>query len=290
LETIYYLYIVDEGNHLRGLVSARQLVANINKPQKKLRDLMETELVSALATDDQEEVARKVARYDLLAIPVVDEERRMLGIITHDDVIDVLREEAIEDAQMIGAIAPLEQGYLRTPLLTLSWKRGMWLVILFFTGLLTAYTLEKYEARVKTWPWLVVFIPLVISSGGNSGNQAATLIITGLASGEVTIRDWMRVALRELVIGLLLGSFLAVCGLIVAWTLKQEARTLRTSLIVPFTLVLIVTCGALAGALLPLIFKRLGLDPAMMSNPFVAGLIDILGILIYMNVALWLLQ
>jgi magnesium transporter len=290
LETIYYLYIVDEGNHLRGLVSARQLVANINKPQKKLRDLMETELVSALATEDQEDVARKVARYDLLAIPVVDEERRMLGIITHDDVIDVLREEAIEDAQMIGAIAPLEQGYLRTPLLTLSWKRGMWLVILFFTGLLTAYTLEKYEARVKTWPWLVVFIPLVISSGGNSGNQAATLIITSLASGEVTIRDWMRVAVRELIIGLLLGSFLAVCGLIVAWTLKQEARTFKTALIVPFTLVLIVTCGALAGALLPLIFKRLGLDPAMMSNPFVAGLIDILGILIYMNVALWLLQ
>jgi magnesium transporter len=290
LETIYYLYIVDEGNHLRGLVSARQLVANINKPQRKLRDLMETELVAALATEDQEEVARKVARYDLLAIPVVDEERRMLGIITHDDVIDVLREEAMEDAQLIAAIAPLEQGYLRTPLLTLSWKRGMWLVILFFAGLLTAYTLERYEARVKTWPWLVIFIPLVISSGGNSGNQAATLIITSLASGEVTIRDWMRVATRELIIGLILGSFLAMCGFIVAWTLKQEARTLKTALIVPFTLVLIVTCGALTGALLPLIFKRLGLDPAMMSNPFVAGLIDILGILIYMNVALWLLQ
>lgn len=290
LETIYYLFIVDEGNHLRGLVSARQLVANINKPQKRLCDLMETELIVALATEDQEEVARKVARYDLVAIPVVDEERRMLGIITHDDVIDVLREEAVEDAQRSAAIAPLDQGYLRTPVLTLSWKRGMWLVILFFGGLLTAYTLEKYEHRVKTWPWLVIFIPLVISSGGNSGNQSATLIITGLSSGEVTVRDWARVAVRELMIGLLLGSFLAICGLIVAWTLKEEARTLRTAMIIPFTLVLIVTCGALAGALLPLTFKRLGLDPAMMSNPFVAGLIDILGILIYMNVALWLLQ
>jgi magnesium transporter len=290
LETIYYLYIVDEGNHLRGLVSARQLVANINKPGKRLRDLMETELIAATATEDQEEVAGKVAKYDLLAIPVVDEERRMLGIITHDDVIDVFREEAIEDAQRIAAIAPLEHGYLRTPLFTLSWKRGMWLVILFFAGLFTALTLERYEGRVKTWPWLVVFLPLIISSGGNSGNQSATLIITGMASGEIAIRDWLRVIGRELVIGLLLGSFLAVCGLLVAWLLKEEVRHLRTALVVPFTILLVVTSGALAGALLPMIFKRLGLDPAMMSNPFVAGLIDILGILIYMNVALWLLQ
>lgn len=290
LETIYYLYIVDEGNHLRGLVSARQLVTNINKPGKRLRDLMETELVACTVTDDQEEVARKVARYDLLAIPVLDEERRMLGIITHDDVIDVLHEEAIEDAQRIAGIEPLEYGYLRTPLLTLSWKRGMWLVILFFTGMFTAFTLERYESRVATWPWLVVFIPLVISAGGNSGNQAATLIITGLASGEVNLRDWLRVGGRELIIGVILGTFLAVCGFVVAWLLKEEARTWKTAMIVPFTLLLIVTCGALAGAMLPLIFKRLGLDPALMSNPFVAGLIDILGILIYMNVALWLLQ
>lgn len=290
LETIYYLYIVDEGNHLQGLVSARQLVANINKPQRKLSDLMEKELVAVKATDDQEEVARKVAKYDLLAIPVVDEERRMLGIITHDDVIDVFREEAIEDAQRSAAIAPLEQGYLRTPLLTLSWKRGMWLVILFFAGLFTAFTLERYEGRVQTWPWLVIFLPLIVSVGGNSGNQSATLIITGLASGEVSIRDWARVVVRELMIGLLLGSFLAACGFVVAWLLKEEARSWNTALIVPFTIMLVVTCGAMAGALLPLIFKRLGLDPAMMSNPFVAGLIDILGIIIYMNVALWLLQ
>jgi magnesium transporter len=290
LETIYYLYIVDEGNHLRGLVSARQLVANINKPGKRLRDLMETELIAATATEDQEEVARKVARYDLLAIPVVDEERRMLGIITHDDVIDVLREEAIEDAQRSAAIAPLEHGYLRTSMLTLSWKRGMWLVILFFTGLFTAFTLERYEGRVAAFPWLVVFIPLVISAGGNAGNQSATLIITGLASGEVTLRDWLRIGGRELIIGLLLGSFLAMCGLLVAWLLKEEVRTLKTALILPCTLLLIVTCGAILGAMLPLVFKRLGLDPALMSNPFVAGLIDILGIVIYMNVAFWLLK
>ncbi len=289
LETIYYLFIVDEGNHLRGLVSARQLVANINKPGKKLSDLMETELVAARATDDQEEVADKVARYDLLAIPVVDEENRLVGIITHDDVIDVVREEAIEDAQLIAGIAPLDEGYLRTPLLTLSWKRGMWLVILFFAGLLTAFTLERYQSRVETWPWLVIFIPLIISSGGNSGNQSATLIITGLASGEISVRDWLRVVGRELVIGLVLGSFLALCGLVVALLLKEEARTATSMFVVPCTILLVVICGALAGAVLPIIFEHLGLDPAMMSNPFVAGLIDILGILIYMNVALWLL-
>ncbi|MBW3599294.1 MAG: magnesium transporter, partial [Planctomycetes bacterium] len=290
LETIYYLYIVDEGDHLRGLVSARQLVTNINKPGRRLSDLMETELVACNARDDQEEVAQKVARYDLLAIPVLDDERRMLGIITHDDVIDVFHEEAAEDVQRLGGMEPLEMSYMHTPILTLSWKRGMWLIILFFGALLTAFALDQYEGRLATFPWLVIFIPLVISSGGNSGNQSATLIITGLTSGEIKVSDWVRVLGRELLIGLILGGFLALCGIMSAWFLADEAKSLKPALILPVTLLLVVIAGALSGALLPLFFKRLGLDPAMMSNPFVAGIVDILGIVIYMNVALALLQ
>lgn len=288
LETIYYLYVVDDTDHLRGVVSARQLVSAMGKADLRLRDLMETDIAAANALDDQEFVAQQVARYDLLAIPVVDDQRRMLGIITHDDVIDVMREEATEDAHRIAAVDPLDQGYLKTSLLTLSWKRGMWLSILFVAALLTAFALEHYEQGFSRAAWLVLFIPLVISSGGNSGSQSATLIITALATGDITLRDWYRIVARELVMGLLLGGFLAVLGLAPAYYLSDGSW--NSTLVVPITLVLVVISGTLLGSLLPLLFCRLGWDPAMMSNPFVAGIIDILGIVIYMNVALSLMQ
>ena len=289
LETIYYIYVVDDEDHLRGAFSARQLVSAIGRPDAKLSDLVETELITANVREDQEEVARKVARYDLLAIPVVDDDQRMVGIVTYDDVIDVVREEAVEDAQMMAGVAPLEESYLRTSLLTLSWKRGMWLAVLFFTALFTASALKLYENRLEAWPWLIMFIPLIMSSGGNSGNQSATLIIAALSTGDVRLRDWWRVVRRELYVGMLLGVFLALCGLFVSWMLASGEPAVRGHLsyllVIPITLVLVVTCGAVAGSLLPMIFKRLGLDPALMSNPFVAGLSDILAIVIYMNVA-----
>jgi magnesium transporter len=294
LETIYYIYVVDESQHLRGVVSARQLISAMRKPDTQIGQLMDTELITSRVLEDQEDVANKVARLDLLAIPVVDDERRIVGIITHDDVIDVVREEATEDAQRIAGVTPLEDSYLKTRLFTLSWKRGMWLTILFFTALFTASALRYYETRLAQWPWLIIFIPLVMSSGGNSGNQSATLIITAMTTGDVRLRDWLIVVWRELRVGLMLGGFLAVCGLAVSWLLTSDIPEVRlrpqSVLIVPLTLVLVVTCGALAGSLLPMFFKRLGLDPALMSNPFVAGLSDILAIVIYMNVALALLS
>lgn len=292
LETIYYLYVVDDDDHLKGVVSARELVSKIGKPDVKLSDLMTPDIVAVAATEDQEEVARKVAHYDLLAIPVVDGQRRLVGIITHDDVIDVVREEATEDAQRIAAVAPLSEGYLQTDVFTLSWKRGIWLTILFFTALFTASALQHYEGRLKTWPWLMLFIPLIMSSGGNSGNQSATLIITALSTGNIRLSDWYRIAWRELQVGLMLGGFLAIFGFLVVWLITEDpaAGTHRWwPLVVPLSLIMVVTCGAFFGSMLPLIFKRLGLDPALMSNPFVAGLSDILAIVIYMTVALSLL-
>ncbi|MBM4001039.1 MAG: magnesium transporter [Planctomycetes bacterium] len=285
VETIYYLYIVDATDHLRGVVSARKLVAAIGKPDLRLRELMETDVTSVTTLDDQEEVARKVAHYDLHAIPVVDSERRFVGIITHDDVIDVLREEATEDAQRIAAVAPLEESYLRTSLITLSRKRGVWLSVLFFGALFTAMALDRYDAALAQTSWLVLFIPLVISSGGNSGSQSATLIITAMATGDVTLGDWYRVVRRELVMGLLLGGFLALFGFAASFLFGPRHEPAHL-LILPITLVLVVLTGTLCGASLPLVFRRLGLDPAIMSNPFVAGIVDILGIIIYMNVAL----
>ena len=287
LETIYYLYVVDEEDHLRGVVSARQLVSAMTKPDTQLGELMEADLATVNAMDDQEEVAAKVARYNLLAIPVVDDERRMLGIITHDDIIDVVREEATEDAHRIAAVDPLDQGYMRTPIITLSWKRGMWLTILFIAALLTAFALQHYESDIKVYSWLVLFIPLVISSGGNSGNQSATLIITALATGDIQLRDWARVLRREIAMGLLLGGFLAAIGFVAALMITHDTVS---AAVVSITLILVILCGTLAGSLLPLLFQRLGLDPAMMSNPFVAGIVDILGIVIYMNVALALMS
>ncbi|MCA9144244.1 MAG: magnesium transporter [Planctomycetaceae bacterium] len=284
LETIYYLYIVDDTDHLRGLVSARDLISAIGKPQTTLAELMETDLLSADVLEDQEEVARKVAHYDLLAIPVVDHEHRMLGIITHDDIIDVVREEATEDAHRIAAVEPLEASYLKTPILVLTWKRGIWLTILFGAAFLTAFALRRYEEGLSTWVWLAWFLPLIISTGGNTGNQAATLVITALSTGDVSLRDWVRVVVRELAMGLLLGGGLATFGYFAAW-LSGLAPDATAALVIPITLLLIVIAGTLLGAMLPLLFAKIGLDPAMMSNPFVAGIIDILGIVVYMNVA-----
>lgn len=291
LETIYYLYIVDAEDHLRGIVSAKQLIASMGKTGVTLGDLMEADVVSVNVTDDQEEVAKKVARYNLLAIPVVDDENHMLGIITHDDVVDVLREEAIEDAQLSVGVNPLDEGYLRIGLMRLAWKRGVWLAILFFAAMLTAFALGIYEEDLKTWPWLMLFLPLIISCGGNTGNQSATLIITSLTAGHISQADVRKVLLRELAVGLMLGGFLALCGLFIAWTVAPNfINSPQAIMVVPLTLLLIVVSGALVGALLPLLFQRLGFDPALMSNPFVAGIIDIAGIVIYMNVAITLLS
>jgi magnesium transporter len=293
LETIYYIYAVDCDQHLRGVVTARQLLTALRRPEQRIADLMETDLIFVETTDDRDAVTSRVEKYDLHAIPVVDDRRRLVGIITHDDVIDAVRQEATEDAQRSAAVAPLEAGYMQTSLVTLWWKRGVWLTVLFATGMFTATALQYYEAQLAKWTWLVIFIPLIMGSGGNTGNQSATLIITAMTTGNVRLSDWRTVLWRELHVGLMLGGLLAALGLVLAslMTLNEaEAhRHVLWPLVVPLTLVLVVTCGAVSGSLLPLIFKRMGLDPALMSNPFVAGISDILAIVIYMCVAMSLL-
>ena len=303
LETVYYNYVVDEDDRLIGLLSARQLVTHYRKPETLIADLMQRDVVTVRAMDDQEAVADKVATYDFLAIPVVDDNRRLLGIITHDDIIDVFRAEATEDALLAAAVAPLEEGYLRTHWFTLVRNRLLWLSVLFVAALLTALALRSYEADFQKVSWLVLFIPLVISSGGNSGSQSATLVIRGLTDGQVNLRDWLRVLRRELVMGVCLGGALAIAGFGSAWyltrtTAEEPAETvavqsipsLEEVAVIPITLLLVVICGTLLGGALPLLFQKMGLDPALMSNPFVAGIIDIAGIIIYMNVAILMIS
>jgi magnesium transporter len=294
VETIYYIYVVDHDLHLRGVVSARQLVSSLGKPDLKVSDLMETDMILVNATQTNDEVTRLVEKYDLQAIPVVDNQRRLVGIITHDDVLDAVRQEATDDAQQMAGIAPLEDSYLQTGLFELAWKRGIWLTILFIAAAVTATTLDTYEDKLKQWAWLMMFVPMIMSSGGNSGNQSATLIITAMTAGGLGVKDWRRVALRELCVGLILGTILALFGVVLATVLTfhdtEAGKQTYWPFVIPLTLVLVVTCGAVSGSMLPLIFKRLGLDPALMSNPFVAGLSDILGIVIYMTVSMWLLS
>src|SRR5262245_16377329 len=294
LETIYYIYAVDKDQHLDGVVTARKLLTALKKPETKIADLMECDLIFVSATDNRDVVTRRVAKYDLHAIPVVDDHRRLVGIITHDDVIDAVREEATEDAQRAAAVAPLEEGYMQTGLVTLWWKRGVWLTVLFVTAMFTATALKFYEDRLATWKWLVIFIPLIMGSGGNTGNQSATLIITALTTGNVTLRDWRKVLWREFRVGLMLGGLLATLGFILSWIQTRHDAKANSHrywpLVVPLTLMLVVTCGAMSGSVLPLIFRRMGLDPALMSNPFVAALSDILAIVIYMTVALTFLS
>jgi magnesium transporter len=282
LETIYYIYVVDDDNVLRGVVSGRQLISYLAKPTQRISELMETDVVAVQVSEDQESVAEKVERFDLLAIPVVDAGRHLLGIITHDDVIDVLREELTEDVQRIAAVNPFDESYLTIGLISLFGKRAPWLTVLFFAALLTTIALGRFDEELKRYDWLILFIPLIISSGGNSGSQTATLVITALNRGDVQLKDWLTVMGRELIIGMLLGTFLAVLGYGIAFFMAPSPRS---AIVLPLTLVSVVLAGCLAGSLLPLLFKRLGLDPALMSTPFVAGIIDILGIVIYFSVA-----
>jgi magnesium transporter len=286
LETIYYIYVVDEENHLRGAMSARQLVTHINRPNMPITELMERNLVTVEVTDDQEAVAAKVADYDFLAIPVVDNEQHLVGIITHDDVIDVLQREATEDAYLAGAVGPIEEGYMSVPWFDFMRHRAVWLAVLFAGAMVTIFALRTYNEFLDNVAWLVLFLPLVVSSGGNSGSQSATLIIRALTTKEITPAAWWAVVWRELLIGSMLGLFLGAIGYAVGLFVAPSPMA---ALVLPITLILVVTCGTLVGSLLPLLFARVGWDPALMSTPFVACIIDIVGILVYMNVALLML-
>ena len=289
LETIYYLYVVDNEDHLRGLVSARQLLSAIGRSDTRIGDLMERDLVTVHVGDDIESVAQKVARYNLLAIPVVDDEQRLVGIITHDDVIDMVVEEATEDVHRLGGMAPLQEGYLETSFFTLWWKRVGWLACLFFAELFTFTALASYEEAIKQIVVLSLFVPLCISTGGNSGSQAATLITRAIALGQITRRDWFRVLRHEFFMGLALGVSLGAIAFVRAYLTPQsvllETNGLMLALTISQSVAAICLWGTLIGSMLPLAFHRLGIDPGFASSPFVATFVDVTGIVLYFSIA-----
>ena len=281
-ESIYSVYVLDPDRKLVGSISLRDLI--LARPSAIVGDLMRRDPIAVRIEEPRDEVVQKLARYDFLAIPVVDDGGRLVGIVTHDDVLDAVRQDATDEAQRAAAITPLGERYLDAGIVTMTWKRGVWLTILFGTAAVTAMVLARTPIA---HPWLVAFIPLIIASGGNSGNQSATLVITALSSGDCKLSDWPRILKREFALGLLLGALLAVPGFLLALV---YAPTPAQALVIPMTIMSVVMLGSLVGSVLPLVFRSLGLDPALMSNPFVSAIVDVVGIVIYMAVALLVLD
>jgi magnesium transporter len=280
-ESIYSVYVLDPERRLVGSISLRDLI--LAKPTALVSELMQRDVIRVRVDDPSEDAVEKLARFDFLAVPVVDDQNRLVGIVTHDDVLDAVRQEATDEAQRIAAIAPLGESYLEAGLVSMTWKRGVWLAILFATAAVTAMVLSTSPIKHA---WLVAFIPLVIASGGNSGNQSATLVITALSTGDAKLGDWPRILRREFAMGLLLGALLAVPGYLLALV---YAPSPGQAIVIPLTILSVVMLGSLVGSVLPLIFRSLGLDPALMSNPFVSAVVDIVGIVLYTVISLTLL-
>ncbi len=292
-ETLNVLYVIDEGGRLLDDVRIRELL--FVPLDHAVADLMDREFVSLLATDDQEVAVQVFKRHDRTALPVTDGDGRLLGIVTVDDVFDVAEEEATEDFQKMGASEALEEPYLTISLRRMVKKRATWLVVLFLGEMLTATAMGFFEQELARAVILALFIPLIISSGGNSGSQAATLVIRALALGELTPRDWWRVVRREVLSGLALGGVLGAIGFlrIAIWSTFSDVygpHWPMVAAVVALSLVGVVLWGTLSGSLLPLLLERLGLDPAASSAPFVATLVDVTGLVIYFSVAAVLLR
>jgi magnesium transporter len=288
VETLYYAYVIDADQKLVGVVSFRDLFAASG--DKTVAQVMSTDLVTVSAEMDQEAVSHVFSQHDLLAIPVVDEQGRMKGIVTVDDIVDVVEEEATEDIQKLGGTQALEDPYLDTSFLTMVKKRGGWLCILFVSEMLTTTAMHSYEGMLAQVVVLAVFLPLLISSGGNSGSQACTLVIRAMALDEVRLKDWWRVVRREIGCGLALGLILGIIGFlrVAAWPNRVELYSehyLLVAATVGTSLVGIVMWGTICGSMLPFILRRIGFDPASASAPFVATLVDVSGVVLYFTLA-----
>lgn len=280
VETLSYLYVVNGGGRLIGVVPTwRMLTAS---PQRRIKDIMDPDVISVLVTTDQEEVARVVSQYDFFAIPVIDDAGRLRGIITHDDVIDILQDEFTEDVQRFGGSVPLEHTYLSTSILGMVRKRVGWLLLLFLTATLTGTVMRLFEDELAQVVALTVFIPLLIGTGGNAGYQITATMIRAVAVGEVRLADVWKVLVRELLTGLLIGALMGLAGFIMAllWQMPQEL-----GLTVAVSLMALVLWANIMGALLPIIAAWLRVDPAVISGPVMSTLVDATGLLIYFTLA-----
>lgn len=295
-ETVYAIYVLDPvTRRLVGAVSLRRLIAG--EPSANILTLVpDHETVTTLPLVDREDVARLITRHDLLAVPVLDKAGHVLGIVTVDDIIDAIIEESTEDVQKFGGMSATEEPYMQIGLLDMIRKRGGWLSILFISEMLTASVMQHFEGQLEKALVLTLFIPLIMSSGGNSGSQATSLLIRSLALHDVKLGDWWRVMVRELPTGLILGSLLGLMGFarVVLWQkfgiYDYGEHWVLVGLTVAAALVGVVTFGSVAGSMLPFALQRVGFDPASASAPFVATLVDVTGLMIYFSAAVLILR
>lgn len=292
-ETIDVIYVINEKGELLDDLRIREFI--ITSPDKKVSDLMDYRVISLNAYDDQEEASEIFKMNNRVALPVVNNSNKLLGIVTIDDVLWVASEEFTEDVQKIGGTEALDQPYLDMPIFQLFKKRVIWMIVLFIGELLTISAMHRFEDQIAQVVVLATFIPLIISSGGNSGSQAATLIIQAMALREITIGDWWRIMRREIFSGLLLGATLCLMGIsvIFLWNFVSDQfgeYYLYIALTIGLSLIGVVLWGTLVGSMLPLLLKRLGADPATSSTPFVATLVDVTGLIIYFSLAFSILS
>lgn len=297
-ETIYTVYVVDDSRRLRGVVSLRDLI--LAPRSCPLREIMETSIVSVKDSDDREKVVQEFGEYDLMAMPVTDGEGRLVGIITSDDILDVVVEEATEDAHRMGAVDPMEENYLEANFFYVWRKRAFWLAMLFIAEMFTFNAMAHFDDAMKVMTVLALFVPLCISTGGNSGSQAATLITRAMALGQVTVADWLTALRHELLMGVALGLTLGCIAWLRTYYLTilfsghnvlenpggvPDTDLWRLSMVVACAVFAICLYGTLIGSMLPLVFRRLGADPGVASSPFVATFVDVTGIVIYFSIA-----
>jgi magnesium transporter len=294
VESLNVIYVVDEEGRLIDDLRLTDLV--LADPDQKIADIMDSQFVAVTAFEDREEAVKMLSKYDLVALPVVDSRGILIGKVTVDDIIDVAEEEATEDMLLMGGMDALDDRYSRTDIPEMVKKRVGWLIILFLGQMLTVTALATFESALAAAAVLAFFIPMIISSGGNSGSQAATLIIRSLSIGDLDLSDWKKVLGRELLSGLLLGSIVGIMGTAVigAWLYMRgepaDLNMLMQALTVGTSLVGVIIFGNLAGAMLPFLMTKIKLDPAVTSAPFVATLVDVTGILIYFSMATLLLR
>lgn len=285
-ETIYTCYVMDEGRHLDGVVTVKDLL--MNPYETKVGDIMDTHVIKAYTTEDQEQVADTMNKYDLLSLPVVDSEDRLVGIVTVDDVMDVMEEEATEDFEKMAAMLPSEKPYLKTGVFQLAKNRIPWLLILMLSSTITGGILLKYENAFAAVPLLVSFVPMLMDTGGNCGSQSSTMIIRGMAVGEIAVTDILRVVWKEVRVGVLVGIVLSLVNFI-RLMLQYPGNTM-----ICLTVVLSLFCTVVAaktiGCVLPIAAKTLKMDPAIMASPLITTIVDAVSLMVYFDLACRLLD
>ncbi len=283
-ETISTMYVTDRQRHLEGVVGLRDVLSA--EDSQKIGDLMETDIISANTHDHQTVVADKFKKYDLLAMPVVDNENRLVGIITIDDVVDVIEEETTEDIYKMAAMQPSEGGYMATRPLTLAKNRIVWLIALMLSATFTGMIISRYDAALAANVLLASFIPMLMDTGGNSGSQASVSVIRGLTLGEIKLTDLFTVLWKELRISLVAGVCVAAVNFVRIWLMHGDPLIALT---VSLTLIVIVIAANLVGGMLPILAQRVGLDPAVMASPLITTIVDAVALFVFFNIAIWLL-